>query len=275
MNIKKIKMTALSLFLLLSATATPLYAYSYYLWDDYGGTYSDAEKNPDNTEDDLMCWAAAASNVLAWTGWGAVIGSADDIFSYYQDHWTDNGGNPYYAWEWWFNGINSSQGEPGYSQVDSDGGGFWSATYRYEDYVWSTRWSGEDSLAMENIYDLLTSGYGTVLSVTNNASGHALTCWGYEIDSNGDYVGVYVTDSDDDKTLTNPDDELVYYEILLSGSQWYLQDFYGSDTWYITEVQGLSGMPVPLPASVFLFGCGLCIASFFGRRQVAEKISLI
>ena len=46
-------------------------ATSYYLWDDWGGTYSDAEKSPTNTDDDLMCWAASAANLLAWTGWEA------------------------------------------------------------------------------------------------------------------------------------------------------------------------------------------------------------
>ena len=42
----------------------------YFVYNDYGGSWSDAEKNNVNTEDDLMCWAAASSNVLDWTGWG-------------------------------------------------------------------------------------------------------------------------------------------------------------------------------------------------------------
>jgi hypothetical protein len=61
-----------------------------------GGTWHDAEKSPTNEEDDLMCWAAAASNILAWTGWGYPSGTSfaneDDMFGYYQDHWTDQGG---------------------------------------------------------------------------------------------------------------------------------------------------------------------------------------
>ena len=54
----------------------------YLLWEEYGGIWCDAEKVPPSDgegnsfpgnmsyEDDLMCWAAAACNVLEWTGWG-------------------------------------------------------------------------------------------------------------------------------------------------------------------------------------------------------------
>ena len=81
---------------------------SYLLFEHWGGTWSDAEKSPTNTEDDLMCWAAASSNVLAWTGWGQVGGmtNADQMFAYYQNHWTDEGGTMAFAWNWWFDGLN-------------------------------------------------------------------------------------------------------------------------------------------------------------------------
>jgi hypothetical protein len=99
---------------------------SYMLIDEWGGTWHDAEKSPTNSEDDLMCWAAAASNVLQWTGWGAVLGldTADAIFDHFQDHWTDEGGLMEYGWDWWFDGTNPSQGWSGWSQVDVPGGGF-------------------------------------------------------------------------------------------------------------------------------------------------------
>ena len=83
---------------------------------NWGGTYYDAEKTPPGDSDDEMCWAAAASNVLAWTGWGDVasvdgadlhtINETDAIFKYFQTHWTDEGGWPIDAWAWWFSGIN-------------------------------------------------------------------------------------------------------------------------------------------------------------------------
>ena len=100
---------------------------SYLLFEHWGGTWSDAEKSPSNTEDDLLCWAGAASNVLAWTGWGIVDGLAntDDIFGYFQDHWTDQGGLMQFGWDWWFDGTNDSQGWSGWSQEDVQGGGFY------------------------------------------------------------------------------------------------------------------------------------------------------
>jgi hypothetical protein len=55
---------------------------SYMLFEEWGGNWSDAEKSPSNTEDDNMCWAAAASNMLEWTGWGLVarLSDADAMF---------------------------------------------------------------------------------------------------------------------------------------------------------------------------------------------------
>ncbi|MFZ1934681.1 MAG: hypothetical protein WCB27_17350 [Thermoguttaceae bacterium] len=55
-----------------------------------------------------MCWAASASNVLTWTGWGNVGAisdqsdqyEADEIFKYFQGHWTDEGSWPTDAWSW-------------------------------------------------------------------------------------------------------------------------------------------------------------------------------
>ena len=75
------------------------------LWTD------DGQLNPapvlPKEEDDLMCWAAAASNVLEWTGWGVVGGmtNTDEMFQHFQDHWTDLGGSSEYAWNWWFDGT--------------------------------------------------------------------------------------------------------------------------------------------------------------------------
>ena len=65
---------------------------TYKLYDWHGGTWCDAEKTADNAEDDLLCWAAAACNVMNWTGWGFVINGTQDItnedemFRYFQDH---------------------------------------------------------------------------------------------------------------------------------------------------------------------------------------------
>ncbi len=130
---------------------------TYFIYDAYGGTWSDADKTSSNTDDDLMCWAAAASNVLAWSGWGDTVGDADDIFSYFQTYWSDDGGNSYYGWYWWFTGRNLTQGDYyddlGWSQVEKSGGGdfytfgdfalnYYGGTYnrQTQSYVYSSAW---------------------------------------------------------------------------------------------------------------------------------------
>ena len=239
--------------LLLSTAAS---ATSYYLWNDYGGRFYDAEKSPTNNEDDLMCWAAAASNVLTWTGWARVPGrsfsSEDQVFGYFQDHWTDQGGNALYGWEWWFSGTHSPLPDDRYSYVDVPGGGaFWPGENFAEYYVRQ----GDTSLAMPAVSGFLRAGYGVVLWIWDGGQGsHQVTAWGYEYDDTG-YLGVYISDSDDGMNSEIAADELRYYRVSPgSGGKWYLSDGYAN--WHIYEVQGLAA-PVPVPPSVWLLCSGL------------------
>jgi len=255
---------------------TPASADTYYLWDSWGGTWHDAEKTPSNTEDDYMCWAAASANVLEWTGWGDVPGqnfnNEDDIFAYYQDHWTDQGGMMEFGWHWWFDGTNPSQGWEGWSQVDVPGGGFWDPPYDFDNYYHRT-W--QDDLALAAIDSYLHAGYGTALAVYNGSYGHAITEWGYEYQQ-GAYEGIYITDSDNSKSSDNPPDTLNYYNVSYNDtdSKWYLQDFYGSNSWYIGEVQGLDrftpSSSTPEPCSLALLGLGgVGLAALKRRRKRA------
>ncbi len=241
---------------LLLAVAGPAAASTYYIWDDWGGIWSDAEKSSDNTEDDLLCWAASSSNILEWTGWGLVGGmtNTDQMFQYFQDHWTDLGGNPYYAWDWWFDGTNDGPSDSNWAQVDVPGGGFWLG----EDINDYRHFSDDDPTAMSTIDSWLHDGYGMTLSI-GGAMAHSITCWGFDYSDLDGYLGVWVTDSDDDKGGAAPrPDSLRYYDVALSGGQWWLQDYYGASNSYITEVVALAAGPIiPEPTTMTLLGLGL------------------
>ncbi len=208
----------------------------------FGGTWWDANKTLSNTDDDLMCWAAAASNMLEWTGWGSVAGltSSQQIFQYLNAHWTDQGGMMEYAWDWWFSGANPSAGWSGWSQVEAAGGDFWPSN-SISNYFHDQE---TPSQAMTSIDQWTRAGYGVTIGLYG-VGGHAITVWGFNYDPSNptNYYGIWVTDSDDDKSSDSPADRLRYYDVSLSGGKWYLQNFYGSNSWYIGSVEALDRKP--------------------------------
>jgi hypothetical protein len=248
----------------LHADATPR-GIDYLTFNYWGGAWYDVEKSPTTPADDLLCWAATASNVLAYTGWGYVPGvsTADDMFAYYVNHWSNLGGMMDYAWEWWFSGVNDSQGFAGWSQVVTPGGQFYPNKDFWEYY--HEDWNAANSMAAIDQFLHLGCGVGLALY---GGGAHAVTCWGYNYDYQvGSYYGIWITDSDDDKNLISPPDRLRYYDVAYStaNNRWYIQDFYGSSNWYIGGVEALE--LIPEPASVLTLFVGLAgVAIRFRRR---------
>ena len=240
----------------------------YLMHDHFPGNWCDAEKTMEDTEDDEQCWAAAASNVLEWTGWGIGvepgIDDCDDIFQEFQDHWIDDGGFEHWGWHWWFDGSAPA------GKVDLAGGGNYYSSLTWSDYFHQTWYDGRaswDGLPSDS-YDLmealdiyLHNGWG----VTLGFSYHAITAWGFSYDSEVDpsdyanyYTGIYVTDSDDDKT-NDPDpgnpneadeypDNLRYYDIEYSGGRWNVLSYYGGsspiDSFFAFEPMDINTDPV-------------------------------
>ena len=213
---------------------------SYMLYDHHGGWWCDAEKTKDNDDDDLMCWAAAATNVLEWTGWGMTSGkwNTDEMFQYSLNYWDDRTGWMTSAWQWWFDGTLADV--PG-------GGNFWSGhtwtDYLHEEY--------DPALALQAIDDYLHAGYGVAIGIWDG--GHVITCWGFQYDGSFDkttqpgdyYLGVWVTDSDDDKGWTGPavdaPNSLRYLPVNWNGTHWNLVEGYGG--WHISGVGAFEPFP--------------------------------
>ena len=233
-------------------------------------TWYDTNKSSSNSEDDSMCWAAAASNILYWGDWNTPVYSSEDaVWQHFQNHWTDKGSIMEFGWNWWLNGTLPPDW-PNWSQVDVPGGvpldGFW-PDHSFNNY-YHREWN--DSLAMSAIDGYIQANYGVTLGVYG-PGGHAITLWGYEYD--GDYQGIYITDSDNTKNLANWNQKILsYYDVSYSGSRWYLQNFYDSNDWYIGEVQALGQHPIsaiPEPNALFLFGISLLgLARFRFKKKV-------
>ena len=217
-------------------------ATNYMLCTAWGGTWTDADKSTTNTDDDLMCWAATSSNMLQWTGWGRAgnMTTADQIFTYFQNHWSDQGGHAFYGGEWWFDGTNAMQGVSGWSQVETAGGRFF-PSQNYFNYAHCTT---DATQVMSAINNYLHAGYAVGLGLSG-PGGHAVTCWGYEFTAGSptSYKGVYITDSDDNQS--NPSGNfLQYYPVSQVNGRWYLQNFYNTNnSWYIADVTGLDRRP--------------------------------
>jgi hypothetical protein len=234
---------------------------SYMLYENHGGFWADAEKAPDDDgignpapnnpgdEDDLLCWAATASNMLEYTGWGFVgtLDDTDDFFDYYIDHTTDYGSKIEYGIEWWFNGnLPTHTGD--WSTEDVAGGNFWSSSYTWSSYVPMS--SGNFSV-LPDIASYLINGYAVGLGIhpVSGDGGHAITCWGFNYDitknpitqPNGFFLGIWVSDSDSHKGSSNPDDYLRYYEVEWdsSGGFWY----FPHSNWKICAVIALKPFP--------------------------------
>ena len=105
--------------------------------------------------------------------------TTDDILAHFGAHFTDKGGNPYFGFDWWWDGTNDVQGVAGWAQEDVDGGGGFYSTLNIDDY---RRWTSMDSTALSTLDTWMHDGFGTTISILGDMS-HAITAWGFEYDS--------------------------------------------------------------------------------------------
>lgn len=183
-------------------------------------------------EDNKMCWASAAANILDWTD--RVIpeySNADAIYQNFLSSWTNGGGRALYAWQWWFEGMKNLPCwlQPDYSccgttldpqcpecassctrcslcpgdwATVAKNGQYWIEDPFFENYQFYGLFHEEKAMK-DVVACLLDKGYGVIIIIyqpgviVDNALRHALSVWGYQTDPNGEVTNLLITDSDD------------------------------------------------------------------------------
>ena len=203
--------------------------------------FIDAEKSylnkSENADTDAqLCWAGTTSNLLRYTGWAAQavkngtnkdakgnavsMSTEDELFDVFMSAFTDDGGNPYYGFPWFFNGCYdvNDQADMGWSVIDSENYPYKTFTGFIPMYAGKQYVSTIDSNSCENmdsVFEELRAGNGVAMGVTwyepqNNGTyrssgGHSTTLWGYIIDPEIDagnsqrYKKIFFGDPDNDK----------------------------------------------------------------------------
>ena len=274
------------------------------------GGYIDINKSGDifNGPDSKMCWAATASNVIAWWQSKAAASAIPagtprtqaEIYKAFTDSFNNFGRGTDVAWEWYFGGCDLVAGnyENDFKVEDpkTSSGRYW------EDYVKdAVGWTDEglpDWIEFDNLEDLsddqryaknaagvladmLATG-PVALSIANGnnpnyASGHAITLWGIEYE--GELLTkIYVTDSDDYLTSIVPRD-VTFVETPVDASSdgktpaWtknsYTINLGGTAT--LSSWSALA-LPVPVPEpSAFGLLAGLGALALAGTRRRRKK----
>ena len=159
-----------------------------------------------------LCWAAASSNMLRFSGWGSEAGfrTEDDLFESFISAFTDAGGSYTYGLDWFFNGYYAMQGNDGWAQLRAPGE---SGKYLSEYPADSLYQTYEISNHIDNlrpVLDALERDCAVGISIGNYLSsfrigGHAITLWGYLHDTSASpyskeaYPAIFISDSDSDK----------------------------------------------------------------------------
>lgn len=189
------------------------------------GGYFDADKSyaEPNDGDNLLCWAASASNMIAWwqnqnpnaAAAAHAPSSLEEIWGVYKNTFVDQGRDRYCGIDWWFNGKTdwNSDGLADIKNPDSKGG-------YYKDLITDSMGFSTETLWQESIFDcqyfsatvkelleggcvvglgieMLTMGADQALHI-KPYSGHAITLWGIDYDDSQQVITkMWVSDSDD------------------------------------------------------------------------------
>lgn len=190
----------------------------------------------------------------------------------------DEGGDSSYAFEWYLRSGSTTRGDGtvmftnatssgGYFReyfTSNSGGNSW--TYGYGDAVDLGEWTQEFAKALgctlgeDGQYHVTSEGQIAYVSLRNNGGGqHAMTCYGFETDDNGNLTAVYMADSDNadgyklDKYYVGMEGNAYLYtdEALTQSSGYYLNSLA-----YINTPDSLKRMLAGSRADVLEWGEG-------------------
>lgn len=192
------------------------------IWADgvsAAGGWKDVDKSAADPGDDLMCYAASASNLVAW--WqersglvSAAPTSLEDIWGVYESHRQNGhmGGDAVAALNWWLSGVYAPTNDAEaarslFNKVSPDSDiitlqpfdGFYFDQYGLDKENLMSLFSYSSGLENDYLGDLLSAGAGVslLLQPVGDAMMHAITLWGAEYNEAGCLSKLWVTDSDD------------------------------------------------------------------------------
>lgn len=250
-------------------------------WYDYHKTGS----NDGYMADTAMCWAASASNIIAW--WQNLNRSAitsdipqnKEIFDTFRTIFTNGGGKAAYAYEWWVTGDWNAPDSEGWASIDKGvtddypalaNGGFLQNVYNTALNPISIVDSSNNPYAYsEAVVNALHNGYALTLSTENSGVAHAYTLWGaeYDITKNGyELTAVWLTNSDD--ILNKPD---IFRQAVVceysEGKKQGSVHFTGNMGYTLSNVAGLRTelLSIPEPTSAAL--SMLALIGLAGKRR--------
>ena len=147
------------------------YAPDYKMWERNETPFADADKT--EVGDLNMCWAAAAANLLVWTGWAA---DEDDVLDVFRAHFEDTPGYVYDALSYYFANYETA--------VSAE--------------MVSVR-EARSHMLLDFIVSAVHEGQGVALKISypGKEIGHFLTVYGYRYLADEDNFILYFTDSDD------------------------------------------------------------------------------
>ncbi len=296
MNIYKniTRILALSLFGVLSSA---VFADSFFVSGTYGGDTRYAVKKLFDGNDDYLCWAAAASNVIQlWqdncAASGLTIPSgtpsgktqssySTDVFATFVGNWTNEGGAEENGFNWWLSGgippfdPEASQLVPGAVSA-----GYWASLLvpgREIANETSIAEMGKDYL-QTLLSDSMALGYYFTAGIYMDGGeegedgAHAISLWGYEY-IDGELAGLWISDSDFSEFAGSV---LVSVSWDEEDAVWYLGDVEGYDMdyngWGLGDITVFhaNSLLIPEPAEiVFIFGLAAFGVAILRRRRKA------